>query len=297
MSERSYVMMITRTRKRECSKMKKELNLAKITMQVDNLKNMKGFYQDLFKMYLVSENETEASFAFFEGGAVVFVLKEINPNIPRDPYTGLYHFAFLFEKEADMASLVTHLLESGYPLSGAADHLVSHAVYLQDPEGNDIELYADMPADLWHWERGQVVMDTLPLDMQQLVNMSHPWIGFPKEVTIGHLHFYGADLKAADAFIQNILMMDKVSSLGQHANFYSINDYHHHVAVNGWKPTQPLDVRKDLLGLSEWVIEVNAEYYDQIVQNLHDNEIEYSEKDGVISVKDSLDIPLVIIKK
>jgi catechol 2,3-dioxygenase len=84
--------------------------------------------------------------------------------------TGLYHFAILFPDRATLARAVRRVLEHGVPLEGAADHGVSEAVYLRDPDGNGVELYRDRPATEWpRSPDGQLVMHTLPLDVDALM--------------------------------------------------------------------------------------------------------------------------------
>ena len=152
---------------------------------------------------------------------------------------------------------------------GAGDHLVSEALYIKDPEGNDIELYWDRPTDMWTWDEDLVEMATLPVDTDSLMAAATgPWQGFPSDTVIGHLHFYGSDVVAADKFYTEILGMDIVAKLGGQAHFYSINNYHHHTAVNTWMGTNLLARTKELLGLRTWEIAVNAEYFAEIQDNI-----------------------------
>jgi catechol 2,3-dioxygenase len=82
---------------------------------------------------------------------------------------GLYHFAILLPGRRDLAQVLRRLAERGYPLQGAADHGVSEALYLADPDGNGIEIYADRPRDKWPGQDGQLQMVTDPLDVESLL--------------------------------------------------------------------------------------------------------------------------------
>jgi catechol 2,3-dioxygenase len=84
--------------------------------------------------------------------------------------TGLYHFAILFPDRKALAGAVRRVLDAGVPLQGAADHGVSEAIYLRDPDGNGVELYRDRPESEWPKSAdGKVAMSTRPLDLQKLL--------------------------------------------------------------------------------------------------------------------------------
>lgn len=83
---------------------------------------------------------------------------------------GLYHVAFLYPTRKDLAAIFKRLLDNGYPFAGASDHGVSQAIYLNDPDGNGVELYWDRPSEEWKYNsEGSVQMVTEPLDIQDLL--------------------------------------------------------------------------------------------------------------------------------
>ncbi len=153
----------------------------------------------------------------------------------REP--GLFHIAFLLPSRADLAAWVAHAQALGAPIEGASDHLVSEAIYLSDPEGNGIEVYADRPRAGWRKEGDGVAMATLPLDgrglMAELSAARDPWT-FPAEGRIGHVHLRVGDLAEAEAFYRGALGMD-VMARYPGAVFLSWGGYHHHLAVNVWR--------------------------------------------------------------
>jgi catechol 2,3-dioxygenase len=122
-------------------------------------------------------------------------------------------------------------------LQGFADHLVSESLYLADPEGNGIEIYADRPRSSWVWEAGEVRMATDPLDLDGLAADAagaEPWSGLPHDTVVGHVHLEGIDLGKAVEFYAGLLGFDVTVSGYPGARFFSAGGYHHHLAVNVW---------------------------------------------------------------
>lgn len=149
---------------------------------------------------------------------------------------GLYHAAFLMPDRGALARAVRRLLAQGVALDGAADHLVSEAVYLRDPEGNGLELYADRPRDRWVRRDGQITMATEPLDLQALLAEAGaaPWAGIDPATRLGHVHLRVSDLRRAEAFYHGVLGFDVVVRTYAGALFLSAGGYHHHLGVNIW---------------------------------------------------------------
>jgi catechol 2,3-dioxygenase len=151
--------------------------------------------------------------------------------------TGLYHFALLVPARADLGVALVTLIEGGYPLEGAADHLVSEAVYLADPEGNGIEIYRDRPRTEWPRLDGKIEMATDPLDADGLMQEGRTRgaeRGLAGGTRMGHVHLNVADLAAAEAFYCGLLGFDLVTRYGESAGFVSAGGYHHHIGFNTW---------------------------------------------------------------
>ncbi len=163
--------------------------------------------------------------------------------------TGLYHIAILTPSRAALARSLRRMVEAGYPLQGASDHLVSEAIYLADPDGNGLEVYRDRPRADWPRHDNVVQMATLPLDLQQLfdeaVTEDAPWTGLDPATHLGHMHLHVADLDAAVAFYTNIIGFDLMIRLADSAAFLSAGGYHHHLGLNTWAgvgaPPPPAD--------------------------------------------------------
>jgi catechol 2,3-dioxygenase len=149
---------------------------------------------------------------------------------------GLYHFALRYPSRKDLAHACRPLIKAGYPIEGASDHGVSEAIYLSDPEGNGIELYADRSRSTWRWENGEVEMVTKPLDLDDLLGtagdasgeQSHP------QPEIGHIHLHVAELAAAERFYSEFLGFTVTQRSYPGALFFAAGGYHHHLGVNVW---------------------------------------------------------------
>jgi catechol 2,3-dioxygenase len=149
---------------------------------------------------------------------------------------GLYHTAFLMPTRADLAAWVLKVAGTRVPVTGASDHGVSEAIYLDDPEGNGIEVYSDRPPETWTWRSDLVDMPTVALDLQDLVSAADGAAGYgeaPAGLRIGHIHLRVGALDAAQAFYVDGIGLVPTRRRGG-ALFMSSARYHHHVATNVW---------------------------------------------------------------
>ena len=114
------------------------------------------------------------------GGVPVIHLEHQPGAKPDDTRTaGLYHTAFLMPTRADLARWILHVARHKVPLTGASDHGVSEAFYLDDPEGNGIEVYSDRPAESWQWTGNELKMITDPLDLDDILREVPPAATYP----------------------------------------------------------------------------------------------------------------------
>jgi catechol 2,3-dioxygenase len=142
------------------------------------------------------------------------------------------------------------LAETRYPLQGAADHGVSEALYLADPDGNGIEIYRDRPQDEWPWQEDGLRMVTDPLDVDSLMaQRDGPWSGLPSATRIGHVHLHVADLAQAQRFYCDLLGFGLTQRYGQSAIFLSAGGYHHHIGLNVWAGVGAPPPPSDAVGL------------------------------------------------
>lgn len=172
--------------------------------------------------------------------------------VPRTGRLGLYHFAILLPDRPSLARFVTHLAAHHIP-AGMSDHLVSEAIYLRDPDGLGIEVYADRPRDTWRWTASELTMTTEPLDVDDLVAAAGnvPWTGMPAGTTVGHVHLHVGDLPTAADFYHAALGFDAVVWRYPGALFLSAGGYHHHLGLNTWAAGAPAAAEGDAR-LREW---------------------------------------------
>lgn len=190
------------------------------------------------------------------GDLPLMEIEQSNAVRPDDPRSaGLYHTAFLLPSRTDLGRWIRHAIEKRIRVDGAADHLVSEALYLTDPEGNGIEIYADRPADSWDWEGRSVRMATDPLDADGILASAAgapAWDGAPGNSIIGHVHLRVGDVRAAEGFWNRDVGFDTVLNYGGQAVFLSTGGYHHHIGANSWQSRGAGPRDKDRTGL-QWV--------------------------------------------
>ena len=141
-------------------------------------------------------------------------------------------------RSKDLARWLVNAAIHRVPLSGFADHLVSESVYLDDPEGNGIEVYADRAPELWKWDAGSVAMATDQLDIDNLVSLTNTRVSdygrAPDGLRIGHMHLRVGDLAKANSFYRETLGFDPTRARNG-AAFLSSGRYHHHLGLNVWQ--------------------------------------------------------------
>lgn len=168
----------------------------------------------------------------------LLVLQERPGARPARGRTGLYHFALLVPTRRDLAQVLAHFAARQTPLTGFADHGVSEAIYLSDPDGHGIELYRDRPRSEWEYPNGRLKMVTDPIDMDgvlgELRNGTPAWSGIAPGTVMGHVHLHVADIAAAESFYVDLLGIELVTRYGPSASFVAAGGYHHHIGLNTW---------------------------------------------------------------
>lgn len=208
-------------------------HIGRITLNVRDAAAVGAFYRDVLGLEL-SPVPGGATLSTAGGARLIDLISGAGPARPDAP--GLFHTAFLMPSRRDLARWVTHARSLGTRIEGASDHLVSEAIYLSDPEGNGIEVYADRPRARWPMDGEKVKMATLPLDGASLLAEADggaPWL-FPEAGRIGHVHLQVSELAAAEAFYGGQLGMT-VMARYPGATFLGWGGYHHHLAVNVWR--------------------------------------------------------------
>ena len=173
------------------------------------------------------------------GGEELLVLHEVPGAQPVRGHTGLFHFALLVPTREDLARWLVNAVGGRVPLSGMSDHLVSEAIYLRDPDWHGIEIYRDRPREEWPVRDGQIQMDTIPLDTDDLLGSLEatepgPFEGMADATRMGHIHLHVADIGDTESFYRDVLGFDVTVRYGTEATFLSAGGYHHHIGGNTW---------------------------------------------------------------
>jgi catechol 2,3-dioxygenase len=231
--------------------------IGRFTLSVRDLDRVARFYSDTLGLAVLKQGPGLVQMG--TGSSVLLELRH-NPSAHarslRD--AGLFHTAFLLPTRADLAAWVDFAARHDVPISGASDHLVSEAIYLADPEGNGIEIYADRPSSMWAKADGAIVMATEPLDFRDLARAGegHSWSGFPAGGTVGHVHLQVGDLAPAEAFYSDLLGFP-ITCRYPGASFYGSGGYHHQLATNVWNSRGAPARSDETTGLAD--VEIIAE--------------------------------------
>ena len=237
-------------------------HLGRVRLQIADLERSIAYYERVIGLRVLERRDGMVVLGAHGDDRPLLELHErrgVRP-VPRRGRLGLYHFAILLPDRASLGRFLAHLEQIG-AYAGMSDHFVSEAIYLSDPDGLGIEVYADRPRTAWKQEGGQLVMTTVPLDEESLLRAATPsgrpddvqWGGLPAGTVIGHVHLYVADLNAAATFYHEGLGLDKVVWSYPGALFLSAGGYHHHLGTNTWAAGAPLAGADDAR-LLEWEV-------------------------------------------
>ena len=266
---------------------KSKIYLAEAVLNVKDLAGQTAFYTQIIGLDILSQTETEVVLG--AGNKPLVHLIQTNREEAVKSSYGLYHMAILLPSREDLAEL-------DYPFIGAADHGYSEALYLEDLEGNGIELYRDKPVAEWDIrEDGRIVGVTEELSAQEIYEMGRkvePFV-IAKDTRMGHIHLSVKDSQSSTAFYQDVLgLADKFTIPS--ASWIASGDYHHHLAVNEWGGKNLAKRDKDIPGLAYYVVEVaNKEDLIAIAERaknrgaevkwLSSNALTFEDNDGILT--------------
>jgi catechol 2,3-dioxygenase len=214
-----------------------DIRLGPVLLQTGDLGRSVDYYGRVLGLHPLERSSGEATLAAQGDPTPLVRLRERSGAIPvpRRGRLGLYHFAVLLPDRASLGRFAAHLASLG-EYAGMADHLVSEAFYLTDPDGLGIEVYADRPRETWTVRGGKIAMATDPLDLGDLAKAAggRAWEGAPPGTRIGHIHLYVDDLARAGEFYHRGLGLDRINLEFPGALFMSAGGYHHHLGTNTW---------------------------------------------------------------
>ena len=233
--------------------------LGRVRLQIADLARSLAFYEETLGMRALRRDGSIAVLGPQRDDTPLVELHE-RPGArpaPRRGRLGLYHFAILLPDGAALGRFVRHLGEIGERV-GAADHLVSESLYLQDPDNLGIEVYADRPRNTWRRIGRELMMATDPLDVAGLLRAAGTdlWAGLPGGTVMGHVHLHVGDLPAASAFFSEALGFDRTVWQYPGALFFGAGGYHHHLGTNTWAGSGATPPPAEEAQLLEWTIEL-----------------------------------------
>ena len=239
--------------------------LSDALLRVRSLAGTLGFYRDVLGFRAITSAAGRAELSTTGEFPALLALEE-HPEAPNRAAgtPGLFHLAFLFPDRTALSTATRRLAERNYPLQGASDHGVSEAIYLADPEGNGVELYADRPPEAWPRNGDSVSMFTRPLALRALLSLAEQTgddHAISPETRLGHVHLSVSDLDRAEVVMAGELGMQVRERDLPDALFFGYDGYHHHVATNTWnvhRAAQPAS-----LGLASFVLRLTPELLEK----------------------------------
>lgn len=208
------------------------ISIGQVALTVRDLDQTAAFYEDVIGLGLI-ERSGESALLGTDSAALI-ELRQDRKARPFPSEAGLFHTAFLLPTQRDLGAWLTYADERGVRLDGASHHGVSEALYLNDPEGNGIEIYRDLPRETWKRSGDHVQMTTRSLDLKSLVEDASQWQGAPQGTVIGHVHLRVGDVNEAARFVTQDLGMVQTFQLPS-ARWFGSGGYHHHLAANEWQ--------------------------------------------------------------
>lgn len=271
-----------------------------VALDVVDLDRVVRFYRDVLGLHERADDGGVVRLGTVDRDLVV--LHHAPDAVPAPQAAGLFHVAILYPTRRDLADAIVRAGQAGARFDGASDHLVSEAIYLRDPEGNGIELYRDRPRHEWRSDdRGMVAMDTLPLDLGNLLrDVSNPTSptqpaasGIPADAIVGHVHLQTADLAASRAFYADLLGFDVMVDGYPGALFVATDGYHHHIGLNVWNSRGQVAV-PGARGLRHVTLRLaDTAVRDAVIGRLRAAEVAFDEDpDGTLRVRDPAGVAL-----
>ena len=271
-----------------------QIYLAEVALNVKDLESQTAFYHQLLGLEILNQSENQVLLGA-GGKPLVRLIKTDDISNPKQSY-GLYHMALLLPSREDLANVFKHLLDLKIPLVGGADHGYSEAIYLEDLEGNGIELYRDKPEAEWDIrEDGRIIGVTEELSAQDIYQLGKEIEPFAiaSGTRMGHVHLSVKNSREASVFYQESLGLEDKFTI-PHASWIASGAYHHHLAVNEWGGKDLARRENSMAGLAYYVVEVeNKEFLVNLFTQAQDwqeqlrwissSEFSVTDKDGIVT--------------
>lgn len=277
---------------------KTPMHCAMVALNVRDLERSTSFYTQVLGLDVTERGEGRVSLG--AGGVPLLQLTHAPFSKPDDPRAaGLFHTAFLQPSRKDLARWLVHAASNGVRFTGFADHNVSEAVYLDDPEGNGVEVYADRRESEWTWSAGQVTMGTDQLNIDGLLSLVNPrqddYAKAPAGLRIGHMHVRVGDVAQALPFYNALVGLDVTRQLNG-AGFLSSGHYHHHLGINMWRSAGAQKREPGRAGLDWFSFSAAREPYEQLGERLAKANTPHDTQEGRLLLTDPWGTRLTVIR-
>lgn len=212
------------------------LRLEDAHLAVADLDRSVDFYTRVVGLTLATQGPDSATLGAGDGAPLLTLIQLERPSAPAPRGAGLFHLAFLHPTREDLADSVRRVTRGGWRFTGASDHGVSEALYLRDPDGLGLELYADRPREQWprRDDGAAIEMYTAPLDVEDLLGArAERETPLADATSVGHVHLQVADVERSRRFYHQAIGLDVMAALPG-AAFLAAGGYHHHLGVNEW---------------------------------------------------------------
>lgn len=212
-----------------------DFELGYVALNVRNLDLQSQYYQQVLGLSVIHQEESVIDLGV--GDTILVRLIQTEELLDVAGSYGLYHLAILLPSREALAQIFKHFVDNSVPLIGASDHDYSEAIYLEDTEGNGIEIYRDRPVSEWNIkEDGRIIGTTEAMDAEGLYRLATslevPY-KMPEGSRMGHVHLSVRKSGISSEFYQNVLQVQDKFSV-RSASWLASGNYHHHLAVNEW---------------------------------------------------------------
>lgn len=264
-------------------------SIGSVTLSVKNLDRSINFYQQVIGLTAILISDGAAFMGVNHDPFLILVEKpNAAPTPPRA--TGLYHVALLFPTRTELARVIRNVAVRQYPMEGYADHRVSEAFYLSDPDGHGLELYRDRPRSEWQMSGDQLNMGNDPIDLAeffaQIESDRSPYTNAPDGTRIGHMHLKVGDAAQAVDFYTRVIGFTTMQ-LWHGAGFVAAGGYHHHVGLNHWNSRGGTAAPETCARLESWMIRVpSATDVDAAAARFDAAGVRYERHDGAVYIRD-----------
>lgn len=259
-----------------------------VELNASNPETLAQFYIDSIGLYQLEVNSDRTYYVLGteEGRPLVYLYQASQPRVKNT--SGLYHLAFLLPQRSDLGEIIRHMGVNNVPLTGASNHGYSEALYLDDPEGNGIEIYVDKAQSEWsQHEDGQISGIVEAMDVESVIGEAKKeFAGMPNGTIMGHLHLHISDLEEGLRFYHEQLGLGLKFIMGENAMFLATQGYHHHLGANLWAGAQIPAAAEGAEGLRASIWIASQDDLNTIEDNFKQINHAYDKKGSTLIFKD-----------